>query len=63
MVRNITEIKNLLNELGLKYVKLNQDTIKKIKKYQRQNKIEDVTLTLNQSKIVLKKLIVRTNHD
>lgn len=63
MVRNITEIRDLLNELGLKYVKLNQDTIKKIKKYQRQNKIEDVTLTLNQSKIVLKKLIVRTNHD
>lgn len=61
MVRNITEIKDLLNELGLKYTKLNKATIEKIKKYQKKNEIEDVTLTLNQTKIVKKDLIVRKN--
>lgn len=59
MVRNITEIKDLLNELGLKYTKLGRPTIEKIKKYQKKNEIEDVTLTLNQTKIVRKDLIVR----
>ena len=61
MVRNITEIKDLLNELGLKYTKLSKATIEKIKKYQKKNEIEYVTLTLNQTKIVKKDLIVRKN--
>ena len=59
IVRNVTEIKSLLNELGLEYTKLNLETIQKIKKYQKNNGIENIPLALNQTKIVKKDLIVR----
>lgn len=59
IIRNVTEIKNLLNKLGLEYTKLNLETIQKIKKYQKNNGIENIPLALNQTKIVKKDLIVR----
>ena len=59
ILRNVTEIKSLLNELGLEYTKLNLETIQKIKKYQKNNGIENIPLALNQTKIVKKDLIVR----
>ena len=59
ILRNVTEIKSLLNELGLEYTKLNKETIEKIKKYQKKNGIKNVPLVLNQTKIVKKELIVK----
>lgn len=59
ILRNVTEIKETLSNLGLEYTKLNKATISKIKKYQESNGIENVTLTVNQTKIVKKDLIVR----
>lgn len=61
MIRNITEIKNLITELKAEYTIVNLRTKQKIEEYQLKNGVEDIAtgITHNQRLIVLKKLIVK----
>ena len=61
MIRNITEIKNLITELKAEYTIVNLRTKQKIEKYQLNNGVEDTAtgITHNQRLMVLKKLIVK----
>ena len=59
MVMNILDIKQTLNEMDLQFTRLNQKTIQNIKKYQERNG-EDITpIVEHQTRIVMKKLIVK----
>ena len=59
MVMNVFDIKQTLNELDLQFTRLNQKTIQNIKKYQERNG-EDITpIVEHQTRIVMKKLIVK----
>lgn len=63
IVRNTTEIKEILKELGIEYTILTNKTKEKIKQYQLSQGIEEVTiigLNLNARLIALKSLIVPT---
>ena len=61
MIRNITEIKNLITELKAEYTIVNLRTKQKIEEYQLKNGVEDTAtgITHNQRLMVLKKLIVK----
>ena len=56
---NIIEIKQVLNDLNLEFVRLNKKTIQNIKKYQEQNGEDPTPITEHQTKIVMKKLIIK----
>lgn len=61
MIRNITEIKDLMKQIKVEYKTINQNTKLKINQYQKKNGIEETTtigLTYQQRIIVLKKLYV-----
>ena len=59
MVMNVLDIKQTLNEMDLQFTRLNQKTIQNIKKYQERNG-EDITpIVEHQTRIVMKKLIVK----
>ncbi len=63
IVRNVTEIKEILKDLKVEYTILTNKTKEKIKLYQFLQQVEEVTtngLTFNSRIIVLKKLIVDT---
>ena len=63
MVRNITEIKDLMKELKIEYKTINTNTKLKINEYQQKKGIEEVTtigLTYQQRVIILKKLYVES---
>ncbi len=62
VIRNVNDIKETLDEVGWEYVRLNSKTIDKIKKHCEKNEveIEEIPpLKINQTKIVLKNLIVK----
>lgn len=59
IVMNIIEIKQVLNDLNLEFVRLNKKTIQNIKKYQEQNGEDPTPITEHQTKIVMKKLIIK----
>ena len=63
MIRNITEIKDLMKELKIEYKTINTNTKLKINEYQKKNGIEETTtngLTYQQRIIILKKLYVES---
>lgn len=58
VVKNILEIREVLDKCNLKFVRLNPNTIKKIRNYQKEKGEDYIPLVQNQTKIVLKDLIV-----
>ena len=60
IVINVTEIRKTLDQLNIEFVRLNPKTIENIKNHQKQNKTEITPLSNNQTRIVLKDLIVKT---
>ena len=62
ILRNITEIKELMKQNNIDYIIMNQKTKERIQRHQKKNKIEDFEdLHFNQNErvIILKKLYVR----
>lgn len=59
MVMNVLDIKQTLNEMDLQFTRLNQKTIQNIKKYQERNGEDIIPIVEHQTRIVMKKLIVK----
>ena len=58
IIRNVIEIRDLLDKLNLKYIRLNSNTIENIKEYEKnKNSYSYRNLSYFQNRIVMKKLI------